>query len=203
MPVGEPNNENFDAPGKDAIPDVIADLVVDAAIPAIPSPIRRNVLKAFGQLCSALIDIPVAHLQGIADERRAEAAGRVRLTNVSAEQIAQQMKVDPEYAAIAVRKFGQRVLREQVNLDMISQRAATEIIDDASSNAPSEAEQAVDEIDSDWLNAFEAEARPKSTEQMQSLFGKILAGEIRRPGSCSIRSVRILAVSIKILRNIS
>ena len=89
----------------------------------------QNALKAFGQLCSALIDYPVAFLTGKADELRAETAPRIRLTNVSAGQFAQQMQTDPEYAVIAARKFGQRALREQVNLDMISQRAATELRD--------------------------------------------------------------------------
>ena len=49
-----------------------------------------------------------------------------------------------------------------------------------------------DTITDDWLNALEVEARQKSTEEMQALFGKILAGEIRRPGSYSIRAVKIL-----------
>ena len=74
-------------------------------------------------MCSAVIDIPVA-LTGKADEIRAETAARIKLTDVSAAQIAEQMQTDPEYARVAVQKFGQRVLREQVNLDMISQRTA-------------------------------------------------------------------------------
>ena len=49
-----------------------------------------------------------------------------------------------------------------------------------------------DTIDDDWLNAFETEARQKSTEEMQAFFGKILAGEIRKPGSYSTKTIRIL-----------
>ena len=159
------------------------DLVADTAIPA---PVRRNLLKALGQLCSASIDIPVAYLTGKADERRAETAARIKLINTAATQIAQQMQTDPEYARIAVQKFGHRVLREQVNLDMISQRAASEI-QDACDSIGQSSEESSDEINDDWLNAFEVEARQKSTEEMQALFGKILAGEITRPGSFSSR----------------
>src|SRR5258705_13301622 len=48
-------------------------------------------------------------------------------------------------------------------------------------------------ISEDWLNAFESEAAQLSSEQMQRLFGKILAGEIRRPTSYSIKTLKLMA----------
>ena len=102
------------------------------------------------------------------------------------------MQTDPEYARVAVQKFGQRVLREQVNLDMITQRAASEIRDDSDSTDQSSSEESSDPINDDWLNSFETEARQKSTEEMQSYFGKVLAGEIRKPGSYSTKTVKLL-----------
>ena len=191
--VDESAIEDFDDSKDEAIsvPEIITDLVADTAIPAIPAPVRRNFLKAFGQLCSASIDFPVAYLTGKADERRAETAARIKLINTAATQIAQQMQTDPEYARVAVQKFGHRVLREQVNLDMISQRTASEIRDAGDSIGQS-SEESSDTINDDWLNAFETEARQKSTEEMQALFGKILAGEIRKPGSYSTRTIKIL-----------
>ena len=173
-----------------SVPDVIADLLIDTTVPGIPAPIRRNFFKAVRQLCSAAIDIPIAHLTGMAEERRAQTAARIKLTNVTANQIAQQMQVDPEYARIAVQKFGQRILRQQVNLDMIGQAAASELRNGVEFS--DQAEDTGETINDDWLNTFETEAREKSTEEMQALFGKILAGEIRKPGSFSIRTVRIL-----------
>ncbi len=192
--VDELANEDFEAPRDEVIsvPDIITDLVTDTAIPGIPAPVRRNLLKAFGQLCSAAIDIPVAYLTGKAGERRAETTARIQLINISARQIAQQMQTDPEYARVAVHKFGQRVLREQVNLDLISQSTATEIQDTRDSVSQSGPDEAGETISDDWLNAFETEARQKSTEEMQAFFGKMLAGEIRRPGSYSTRTVKIL-----------
>ena len=191
---GESLDPDFDAPKDEitSVPDIITDLVGDAAMLGIPAPVRRNLFKAIGQLSSAVIDIPVAYLEGIADERRAETAARIRLTNRSAEQIAQQMQTDPEYARVAAQKFGNRVIREQVNLDLISQKAASEIRDAFESTDQSGRDQSDDTVNDDWLNAFETEARLKSTEEMQTLFGKILAGEIRKPGSYSTRTVRIL-----------
>ena len=193
MVIPGPANRDPDDSKDDAIsvPELITDLLADTAVPAIPGPVRRNFLKAFGQLCSAAIDFPAAYLTGKADERRAETAARIKLIHTSATQIAQQMQTDPQYARIAVQKFGHRVLREQVNLDLISQQAASEIRATSDSIGQS-SEEPNDTIGDDWLNAFEAEARQKSTEEMQALFGKILAGEIRKPGSYSTRTVKIL-----------
>ncbi len=52
----------------DAVDSAI-DLISDA-ISGIPAPIRRNAFKAFAQLCTAAIEIPVAHLEGITAEKK-------------------------------------------------------------------------------------------------------------------------------------
>ncbi len=44
----------------------------------------------------------------------------------------------------------------------------------------------------DWLSAFENEACQKSSAEMQERFARILAGEIKRPGTFSIRAVKLL-----------
>lgn len=187
--------------------DVVTDLILDSTIPA---PIRRNMFKAFDRLCSALIDVPIGALERRSAEKRAESEARIKIIRENADQIAQKMKVDPEYARIAVSKYGQKILREQVNLDNISAIAADELKSIKSDNATNKntnepnQEQSVDStnqntnsgkektIDDDWLNVFETEARQKSSEEMHLRFGRILAGEIEKPGSYSIKSIKLL-----------
>ncbi len=186
--------------------DVVTDLALDAAIPA---PIRKNAFKAFDRLCSALINVPVGALERRSAEKQAESEARIKIIRENADKIAQQMKVDPEYARIAVSKYGQKILREQVNLDNISAIAADELKSIESdnptrqkTNEPNQ-EQSADStnqdtnggeekiINDDWLNNFETEARQKSTEEMQIRFGRVLAGEIRQPGSYSIKAIKL------------
>ena len=186
--------------------DVVTDLALDTTIPAS---IRRNALKAFDRLCSALIDVPVGALERRSAEKRAESEARIKIIRENADQIAQQMKVDPEYAQIAVNKYGQKILREQVNLDNISAIAANELREDELNNSvnqstskPNKARSADSSnqeanssekkvIDDNWLNNFETQARQVSTEDMQLRFGRILAGEIRQPGLYSIKAVKL------------
>lgn len=52
-------------------------------------------------------------------------------------------------------------------------------------------------IDRDWLNQFINVSQDISSEQMQEVWGKILAREISNPGSFSLRSLEVLRVISK------
>lgn len=191
-------SEHEDADSGSALTNIVdaaADLVSGATLPA---PIRKNLFKALGQLCTAAVDVPAAYLEGVAAEKRAEAQARVRLITAGAEQLATDLAIAPEYAAAASRKVGQRIIREQINIDKIASAAARQVVAESSTDtAPSSAEGAPapsepSTIDDDWLNVFEREAAQKSSTEMQELFGRILAGEIRKPATFSIKTVRLL-----------
>jgi hypothetical protein len=57
--------------------------------------------------------------------------------------------------------------------------------------SPEDAEAAL--IDDDWLNIFERFAEDASSERMQGLWSRVLAGEIRKPGRYSSRTLRFLS----------
>src|SRR6516225_9330058 len=114
-----------------SLPSVIADAIGDL-VTGVPAPIRKSAIKAFTRLWTAAVEYPVtlieaaiaerrAESRGAIAERRAESRARVKLIETSANQIAAQMQTDPEYARAAVAKFGQRILRERVNIDQIVQ----------------------------------------------------------------------------------
>lgn len=109
-----------------SITGAVSDLVSTDAT-SLPAPIRKNAFKAFDRLCTAVLDVPVAYLEGKAAERRAETQARIHLISANAEQIAKQMNVDPEYSRIASDKYGQRIIQEQINLDKVCNIAAQEV----------------------------------------------------------------------------
>ena len=172
--------------------DIGIDLISTLTLPAW---MIRNASKAFGQLCSALIDVPVGSLERRSAEKRAESEARIKIIEENGAQIAGQMKVSPEYALRAGNKFAEKIIREQINLDKIFVITANELnkAESASSTDQSADHSEEKTINDDWLNSFEEEARQKSTEDMQLLFGRILAGEIRKPGSYATRTVKILS----------
>jgi Protein of unknown function (DUF2806) len=74
--------------------------------------------------------------------------------------------------------------------------AATQAaIEDLRQSPPQDDAQA--EIDDDWLNYFARLVEDKNSEELQSLFGKLLSGEIKRPGSFSLMTMQSLALISK------
>ena len=182
-----PTTEDEITTSLDAGPDPLSDST-------IPAPIEQNLFKAFHQLCTAAVDVPVAHLEGKAAEIRGVTEARNKILGENADQIAGQMKVSPEYVRRAGNKFAEKIIREQINLDKVSAIAANELkkeeFDSSTDQGADNGEEQT--ISDDWLNNFENEARQKSTQDMQLYFGRILAGEIKKPGSYSIQAVRTL-----------
>ena len=196
--------ENTASTGVDTVADLVSAL-------SLPTWIARNASKAFRQLCSAAVEWPVAYFEGKAAETRARTEARLKIIRTNADQIAQQLKVNPEYVRRAGNKFAEKIIREQLNLDKISAIAANELknrepdslanLDTSGANEGQSAEPTNQEsngseettINDDWLNNFETEARQKSTKEMQLHFGRILAGKIRKPGSYSIKAVKLLS----------
>ena len=74
--------------------------------------------------------------------------------------------------------------RRQSNIESIVKRAAEEF--DGSEDI------GTDRPDSDWIARFFRIAEDITTEQMQALWGKVLAGEVKRPGSFSLRTLDVL-----------
>lgn len=64
-------------------------------------------------------------------------------------------------------------------------------VEDLRSHPPeSDADRA---IDVDWLSHFADLASGKSNEEVQELWGRILSGEVRKPGSFSLRTLSLMA----------
>ncbi len=113
---------------------------------------------------------------------------RVKIIESSGDKIAEQVDVPIEYAQAAIKRYGQKIVRERVNIDKICEGAARELKE--KTNEEKESEKS--EIDSDWLNAFEDVAAPVSSEEMQRRLSKILAQEIQQPGAFSIRTIKLV-----------
>ena len=73
--------------------------------------------------------------------------------------------------------------KRQVNIKSVVQQAADQLGDK---------EVADSEPDHDWTARFFNEVQDVSSEEMQLLWAKVLAGEVQHPGSTSIRTLGIL-----------
>lgn len=74
--------------------------------------------------------------------------------------------------------------KKQKNIENITQKAAQ--------NLENENQVSDEPVDEDWTTRFFSYAEDISNEEMQELWGRILAGEIKRPKSFSLRTLDIL-----------
>jgi len=75
-------------------------------------------------------------------------------------------------------------LKRQKNIDNVSQIAAEQLkIEETVSNDP---------VNSDWATRFFNIVEDVSDAEMQNLWGRILAGEVRQPKSFSVRTLELL-----------
>lgn len=76
-------------------------------------------------------------------------------------------------------------LRQQVNVAKAVLFAESELALDT--KAPPDSR-----IDGDWLQRWRQRAGDISSDELSALWGRILAGEVRHPGSCSLRTLEFL-----------
>ncbi|VAW48166.1 hypothetical protein MNBD_GAMMA03-45 [hydrothermal vent metagenome] len=74
--------------------------------------------------------------------------------------------------------------KRQINIESITQKAVE--------NLESESKVSDEPVDEDWTSRFFNYAEDISNEDMQGLWGRILAGEIKKPKSYSLRTLDIL-----------
>jgi len=173
---------------KDEIKDVISD--IGHSIDGIPLPpeIKKSLWKALGQLITGLVDVPVAYLEAKAQEIRAKSSALTLITKRASEAAAEKFEHDDKLIERTVNYFGQKLLREQINREAIVAKAIEELKQDPPK------EDSTSNIDADWLEMFARISEQKSNEDIQLFLSKILAGEIRKPGTFSPQSINLLAL---------
>ena len=73
-------------------------------------------------------------------------------------------------------------MQKQINLEAIATAAVEHLSGSVSA----------DEVDEDWKTRFFNIAEDVSSSEMQGLWGKVLAGEVSRPGTYSVRTLEAL-----------
>lgn len=115
-------------------------------------------------------------------ERALRYMGKLLPSSLSKPRYQELLKAQAEKRVSSINE------RRLLNVCKVCQRTG-EILGQEGSNLPSVPDSLFED---DWLSTFENEACHKSSEEMQERFARLLAGEIKRPGSFSIRSIKLL-----------
>lgn len=149
---------------------------------------KSRFVVALDRMFGGLFDIPAAMMEGVAarkrleDKLKRENIEQLHQIELTAELHSKRLDYAASHAAHAIH------LRAAINKGVVSSIAFEELSENAS-NAPEE-DGALDE---DWINVFGSYAENASSDRLRELWGKILAGEIRKPGSFSLTTLRVIS----------
>ena len=164
-------------------------LPLDSAVdglPPLPPAIWTNLLK----MTDRFLSVAIGPLERREAEKRAISDGiRQIIKRVSAGNAAGITDEHAQYARVLLTRGMRRIAGEELNLNSIASYAVDELRKQPAGSEHSPAQDVP--ISDEFLDAFEPVAKTKGTEYMQRLFARILAGEVRRPGSFSLRTIKV------------
>ncbi len=167
---------------------------ISEALVAIPKGLTPGVIKALDRLATATVGIPVAWL----NQKRAKIDAQTESYKAVEASIAlsavTDVGVDAEIRQRAIDVLVRKEYRKQVNREAVAAAMVKDIREHPDTLAGNRANTVTDgELEDDWMNVFERYAEDASSERLQDLWGRVLAGEIRQPGRFSTRSLRFLS----------
>ena len=154
---------------------------------SLPKLIAGPAGEALSRLIAGATDIPLAWLERKASEIRARTEGMQAVTNAVATEVAATSRKDAALIERATNSLLIKEFRKQKNKEGIAQKTVEYL-----EQEPMVGEQPAPP-DDDWFNLFEQYAEQASSEKLQNLWARVLAGEIRRPKSFSLRTLRFIA----------
>jgi len=162
-------------------------------IAGIPAALVPASIKALDRLIGSAVDIPIAWLVQQRAKIDAQTSAFTLVEASIARAVADKVPGEREVTDRAMASLVRTSYRKQVNREAV----ATVMIDELSRRSDpepaAEAPQPEQDLSDDWLNAFEKFAEDASSERLQKLWGRVLAGEVSRPGRFSVKTLRILA----------
>ena len=144
---------------------------------------RSRAVSALDRLGGAILDIPAAMLENTANRIRNKGRMATALQGAAMQRIEENEDLRPAIDAILASGIG-----SLVNKKHVMERAIIHL-----SSSDQDEDPSADEVDADWLSNFAGYAEKASSEKIRDLWGRVLAGEIRRPGAFSLSTLRLLA----------
>lgn len=161
--------------------------VVSEIIAAIPAPVQHTFIKTLSKLVGSAMAVPAAKLKQLAQGIDDTTNARSSISAALAQAVSQSAIHDPVVMQAAAEVLLPDSVRKVRNRLCVAHSAAQHIADQAAAGASTEGSAIPDE---DWMNSFMRNAEDASSERLQDLFGRILAGEVLRPGAFSLTTLR-------------
>lgn len=154
---------------------------------SLPAPVKTAFFATVGRLLGGLTAFPEGWVRRRIQAYNDTTDARSAVAAILAKGVAENALADPVTMRAAAEIYLPNEIRKSRNKAQIAQIAAEQIIEiqkgDEAAAPPSD----------DWMNVFTRLAEDASSEDLQQLFARILAGEVTRPGSYSRATLRAVS----------
>lgn len=153
---------------------------------------KSRAVAAFDRLIGGVVGIAAEYFEGV--RKRAELRGVAREQFIQAESLrtASLSSSLNDFSQISTQRSVAEETRKQLNREGVWIEA-TKAFQDAHEPASSSPEHSFEEVEEDWINVFATFAERASSERLQQLWGRILSGEIHKPRSFAISTLRVIS----------
>ena len=152
---------------------------------------RSRAIGALDRLLGSIFDVPASKMESYASRIRARSRLEGTVFDAAVKRLTGTVDADSDSARLIDELVSSHV-HLLVNKRNVAQRALDYLISPGPERLSDPESDAAD-VDPDWLNYFAGYAEKASSEKVQDLWGRVLAGEVRHPGSFSLMTLRLLA----------
>ncbi|PTE11935.1 DUF2806 domain-containing protein [Mesorhizobium helmanticense] len=158
---------------------------------------NRAEIKGLNEALKLQVERNRAERDAFAHERhmtveRGKLSQEMKALEATGDLLVQRLRDDPALVEEFARRYYPELAQKQENVDR-SLESASNQLKLLPAPEPSAVEDYSDTVDEDWLNFWRDYAEKASSQRMQRLWGRILAGEIQEEGSFSRTTLRIAA----------
>jgi Protein of unknown function (DUF2806) len=145
-------------------------------------------VKAISHLVTGAAEVPSAGFSWLSDRIKDDSFMRSDATKLIVAAASREAKRDPEFASRALAHQSRKLAQRQENREAVAAKAVALLQETPPPGG------LMEEPTDDFLNFFGDHAERASSEELRDLFARILAGEIRKPQSFSLRTVQFLSI---------
>lgn len=151
---------------------------------------RSRAVAAFDRLVGNLFEKWNAPAEAKVAEVRAISDARIKIIEAATDLGIKQLDADPEFTKRVVVGHLEAITRRQQNKEAVVSVA----LEDLRMEPPTEEQASTgsENLNEDFLNRFERYAEDATGEELRAKWGKVLAAEIREPGTVSAKTMRVV-----------
>ena len=151
---------------------------------------QSRFVAAVDRLCGNLVDLVNLPVEKHTSKGRAMIEADRKLVDAAVSYGIERMNRDEDFAARVIEKQLGTTFRRQENKDAVVKSALEDLRHEPP--ASNEAAESPAKLDESFLERFERYAEEASTEQLRQRWGRVLAAEVRTPGTFSMKVMRIV-----------